>query len=235
MGRTVTATTTVDGLTVVWRGAHTANVFLYGREVDCFTFAWEVDAPSFDDFAAALDAYLSEVDVAAMGGPVTADAVEVVRMGETTCERCGEPADEVAYATAGDLNSPRWCADCRAAVPTGVTARQIVEALHNEGWLDAVFENTGGGVYNVIFEPVCQHGTRLGSVNGSDNGEWTKGDYDTPAESVWFGAYAPNGDWLGEYDDRSDFRVEDARGAVIAVDALTYALERFCPDCATDR
>jgi hypothetical protein len=31
-------------------GSHTANVYLYGREVDCFTFAWEKDRTNFADF-----------------------------------------------------------------------------------------------------------------------------------------------------------------------------------------
>lgn len=54
-------------LVIRWRGWNTANVFLYGREVDCFTFDHEHDEPSFDVFAAAARAYLADVDVVEMG------------------------------------------------------------------------------------------------------------------------------------------------------------------------
>lgn len=196
MGRTITATTTVEGLSVVWRGAHTANVFLYGREVDCFTFSWELDAPSFDDFAAALDAYLSDVDVAAMGGPETADAVEVVRMGSGTCERCQEPADDLGYATAGDLNSPRWCADCRAAVLSGMTAGGIMDALRTDGYT-AWWSNTGGGVYNIEVPVSDSNGNVFAYVAISEWGNWSHADADngSSSESVTVGLFdAETGD-----------------------------------------
>jgi hypothetical protein len=68
----------------------------------------------------------------------------------------------------------------------------------------------------------------------SDDGEWTYGDLDTPAESVGVSAYAPNGDWMGEFGEVPDWSVSDARGAVLAVDALSFELERFCPECYAD-
>lgn len=110
------------------------------------------------------------------------------------------------------------------------TARDIVQALRDEGFLSAAYVNTGGWVMNVCFTPVCQHGMALGEVCASDNGDWGYGDYDTPSESVGVMAYAPDGDPM---DDRM-WTVEDVRGAVLAFDDLSYALERFCPDCYAD-
>jgi hypothetical protein len=115
-----------------------------------------------------------------------------------------------------------------------ITANQIVSALRDEGWLGADFVNTGGWVMNVVFAPVCQHGVALGEVCASDNGDWGYGDIDTPTESVGVAAYAPNGDWLGEYGVIPDWTVSDARGAVLAFDQMSYDLERFCPECYAD-
>ena len=112
-----------------------------------------------------------------------------------------------------------------------ITARQIVDALHAEGWLDASFCNTGGGVFNVVFEPICQHDIRLGSVNLSEDGGWGSGDLDTPAESVGVECSEPNGDWLGESGIVPDWRVVDVRGAVLAVEYMTDKLSAWCADC----
>lgn len=110
------------------------------------------------------------------------------------------------------------------------TARDIVQALRGEGFLSAAFENTGGGVMNVCFTPVCQHGVALGEVCASDNGDWGYGDYDTPAESVGVMAYSPDGDPMSD----EPAMCTDARGAVVLFDALSYGLERFCPQCFAD-
>ncbi len=111
------------------------------------------------------------------------------------------------------------------------TAREIVRRLHENGYLDATWGNTGGGVYNVVFEPVCQHGTVLGSVNVSDNGDWGSGDIDVPAWSVTVGAYAPNGDPLGD-----DYGVaRDVHGVLDMVEELCVRLEDKCAECRADR
>lgn len=106
------------------------------------------------------------------------------------------------------------------------TARDMVARLHDVGFLDAVWGDTGGGVYNVVFAPVCQHGVMLGEVRASDNGEWGSGDVDSPCESVSVMAYGPDGAPVGD-----PFRVDDMRGFEIAWDALCYSLESFCAAC----
>ena len=43
------------------KGGHTVNVFSNrGKELDCYTFAWEKNRPSMLDFTTALESYLSE-------------------------------------------------------------------------------------------------------------------------------------------------------------------------------
>ena len=110
------------------------------------------------------------------------------------------------------------------------TAREIVAALHNEGWLDAAFVNTGGWVMNVSFTPICQHDVALGEVCASDNGDWGYGDIDTPAESVGVMAYGPDGDPL----DDEPTPCADTGSVLLAFDALSYRLERYCPACYAD-
>ena len=58
-----------DGpLKVRWHeGSHTANVFLYGRETDCFTFGWAQDRAPVAVFLDACAAYLADVDLVEMG------------------------------------------------------------------------------------------------------------------------------------------------------------------------
>lgn len=69
MGMTLGATyaTGINGLDIVWRFPHTASVYVYGREVDCFTFDWDVDYPSLGDFIDAAKTYLADVDLYEMG------------------------------------------------------------------------------------------------------------------------------------------------------------------------
>ena len=50
-----------DSHTIEWYiGSHTAKVKGSGRDIDCFTFAWEKDRASMLDFTTALVSYLSE-------------------------------------------------------------------------------------------------------------------------------------------------------------------------------
>lgn len=41
-------------LIYVWNGGHTCNIYKETKEVDCFTFGWEKDQPSENDFLIAL-------------------------------------------------------------------------------------------------------------------------------------------------------------------------------------
>jgi len=48
-----------DDEVIAWElGTHTANVFLDGQEIDCFTFAWDKNETSKLDFYLALDFFL---------------------------------------------------------------------------------------------------------------------------------------------------------------------------------
>ena len=48
-----------DSHTIEWYiGSHTANVKGNGRDIDCFTFAWEKNKTSMLDFTTALVSYL---------------------------------------------------------------------------------------------------------------------------------------------------------------------------------
>ena len=57
----------LEGVKIVWRHRHTANVLLWGREVDVFTFAWEKDIPTPSDFWTAVATYVPTIDREAMG------------------------------------------------------------------------------------------------------------------------------------------------------------------------
>jgi hypothetical protein len=59
--------TGVAGLEIVWGHPHTANVYAYGREVDCFTFSWAIDRPQLVDFIDAAKTYMSAVDLYEIG------------------------------------------------------------------------------------------------------------------------------------------------------------------------
>lgn len=106
------------------------------------------------------------------------------------------------------------------------TAREVIAKLHGEGFLDTVWGDTGGGVYNVVFAPICQHGTMLGEVRASDNGDWGAGDIDSPCESVLVMAYGPDGAPVGD-----PIRLTDVRYAVVTWDELCLSLEGFCRPC----
>lgn len=57
----------VDGLlTFRWRGGQTVNVFLYGREVDCFTLGG-VRVPTFAEVSASVAEYVRTADFVGMG------------------------------------------------------------------------------------------------------------------------------------------------------------------------
>jgi hypothetical protein len=43
-----------------WKGSHTVNIFVYHREIDCFTFGWEKDKISQTEALSAIINYLSE-------------------------------------------------------------------------------------------------------------------------------------------------------------------------------
>ena len=105
------------------------------------------------------------------------------------------------------------------------TAREVLAQLHGAGFL-AVWGNTGGGVYNVVVAPVCQHGALLGEVRASDDGDWSAGDIDAPCESVLVAAYGPDGAPVGD-----PIRVTDVRYTVVTWDELCMSLKRFCPSC----
>lgn len=109
------------------------------------------------------------------------------------------------------------------------TAGQIVEELWSRAVIPAHFGNTGGGVYNVVFTPMCQHDRVLGEIRASDNGDWVQGDIDEPAEGVTVMAYGADGDPLDEVHEELDLA-----GAVQAFEDLSYELERFCPQCWAD-
>lgn len=54
-----------DGYSIFWwHGTHTANVFLDGVNVDCFTFAWHKNDTSQLDFTKALVSFLRFWDAA---------------------------------------------------------------------------------------------------------------------------------------------------------------------------
>jgi hypothetical protein len=62
------------------------------------------------------------------------------------------------------------------------TPRDIAARLPEHG-LTSEWANTGGGVFNLEI-PVTTDGDVIAYVGISDNGEWTAGDYATPADAV---------------------------------------------------
>ena len=53
------AVTISDAQVIAWeQGTHTAKLFLDGKEIDCFTFAWDKNETSKFDFYLALDSFL---------------------------------------------------------------------------------------------------------------------------------------------------------------------------------
>lgn len=105
------------------------------------------------------------------------------------------------------------------------TAREIVQKLHDSGYLDAWFSNTGGGVYNVTFSPICQHGMVLGEVRASDGGDWTESDIDEPADTVTVYAVNPDGEGLWFEFHRGP------QDVVSTFEEFSVRLEDNCPQC----
>lgn len=49
------------GLRYVWNGGHTVNIYRGRDEIDCFTFGWESDRPTEDEFFDALRGRFNDV------------------------------------------------------------------------------------------------------------------------------------------------------------------------------
>lgn len=59
-GDSMIATALPNNIWHKWtKGSHTVNVWKGGKEIDCYTFAWEKNRTSMLDFTSALEGYLS--------------------------------------------------------------------------------------------------------------------------------------------------------------------------------
>ena len=147
----------------------------------------------------------------------------------TYCERCQEATDDRFHATAGDLNSPLWCADCVASMPSPIvfTGERIVEALRVEGFGDAAWEMVGGGCFAAV-APVRIGSTVVGYVTVGNSSD-SPSSLHAPMDTVFVTVEDAAGDYFhvgaeGFVSDASDYEYSYAECASVR-DMMRRALD----------